>query len=175
VDIFGLKVTLKTLSPREEAEVQKAISAIREDDQELSTVEYLDVFRKETLARAIIKVGDSVLDSEYIETGEVLDNGVRVKVKKTEALVGILEGFSRPVINEAFNALGELAEEAEKQAESLKPQTENLSDKKKELESRIQEIEKVEAGQEVDESISNATKVVTDYSQAMQDMDSNEG
>ncbi len=175
VDIFGLKVTLKTLSPREEAEVQKAISAIREEDQELSTVEYLDVFRKETLARAIIKVGDSVLDSEYIETGEVLDNGVRVKVKKTEALVGILEGFSRPVINEAFNALGELAEEAEKQAESLKPQTENLSDKKKELESRIQEIEKVEAGQEVDESISNATKAVTDYSQAMQDMDSNEG
>tara|TARA_B100000424_G_scaffold235096_1_gene199281 strand:+ start:318 stop:911 length:594 start_codon:yes stop_codon:yes gene_type:complete len=175
VDIFGLKVTLKTLSPKEEAEVQKSISNIREDNEDLSTVEYLDVFRKETLARAIIKVGDSVLDSEYIETGEVLDNGVHVKVKKTDALIEILEGFSRPVINEAFNALGELAEEAEQQAESLKPQKENLSDKKKELESRIQEIEKVEAGKEVDDSISQSTKVVTDYSQAMQDMDNNEG
>lgn len=176
VDIFGVKITLKTLSPREEAEVQRAISQLRDDEDGsgLSTVEYLDVFRKETLARAIIKIGESSLDSEYIETGEVLGNGTPVKVKKTEALLEILESFSRPVITEAFNILGVLSEEAEKQAESLRPQNENLADKKKELQSRIEEIEKVEAGEEVDQVIANAPKAVTDYSQAIQDMDNNE-
>jgi hypothetical protein len=176
VDIFGVKITLKTLSPREEAEVQRAISLLRDDEDEtgLSTVEYLDVFRKETLARAIIKIGESSLDSDYIETGEVLENGTPVKVKKTEALLEILESFSRPVITEAFNVLGVISEEAEKQAESLRPQNENLADKKKELQSRIEEIEKVEAGEEVDQVITNAPKAVTDYSQAMQDMDNNE-
>lgn len=176
VDIFGVKITLKTLSPREEAEVQRAISLLRDDEDEtgLSTVEYLDVFRKETLARAIIKIGESSLDSDYIETGEVLENGTPVKVKKTEALLEILESFSRPVITEAFNILGVLSEEAEKQAESLRPQNENLADKKKELQSRIEEIEKVEAGEEVDQVITNAPKAVTDYSQAIQDMDNNE-
>lgn len=176
VDIFGVKITLKTLSPREEAEVQRAISQLREDEDGsgLSTVEYLDVFRKETLARAIIKIGESSLDSEYIETGETLENGTPVKVKKTEALLEILESFSRPVITEAFNILGVLSEEAEKQAESLRPQNENLADKKKELQSRIEEIEKVEAGEEVDQVITNAPKAVTDYSQAIQDMDNNE-
>jgi hypothetical protein len=176
VDIFGVKITLKTLSPREEAEVQRAISLLRDDEDEtgLSTVEYLDVFRKETLARAIIKIGESSLDSDYIETGEVLENGTPVKVKKTEALLEILESFSRPVITEAFNVLGVISEEAEKQTESLRPQNENLADKKKELQSRIEEIEKVEAGEEVDQVITNAPKAVTDYSQAMQDMDNNE-
>lgn len=176
MDIFGVKITLKTLSPREEAEVQRAISLLRDDEDEtgLSTVEYLDVFRKETLARAIIKIGESSLDSDYIETGEVLENGTPVKVKKTEALLEILESFSRPVITEAFNVLGVISEEAEKQAESLRPQNENLADKKKELQSRIEEIEKVEAGEEVDQVITNAPKAVTDYSQAMQDMDNNE-
>ena len=72
VEVFGLTMTLRTLTVKEDSEVQRILSEIREEE-EITTVEYLDSFRKETLSRAIVAVGDLQLEEDYVETGEVLD------------------------------------------------------------------------------------------------------
>ena len=46
VEVFGLSMTLRTLTVREDAEVQRILSDLREEE-DTTTVEYLDIFRKE--------------------------------------------------------------------------------------------------------------------------------
>ena len=129
VEVFGLSMTLRTLTVREDAEIQRTLSDLREEE-DTTTVEYLDIFRKETLARAIVKVGDQGLDEEYIETGEKLENGTPVKVRKVEAVSEILDTFSRVVLGELFTLLTDLTTEAEEEVKKLNPTTKNVEEEK---------------------------------------------
>lgn len=170
VDVFGLSVTLRTLTSREDSEIQKSLSLLREDE-DTTTMEYLDLFRNESLSRAIIKVGDMDLDSPYVETGETLEDGTPVKVKKIEAISEILGGFSRPVVNELFTHLTNLAEESEKAVEALKPTSKNIEEDKKVLEDRLADLATAEQVAKSDESVKGLTQKVGQYSQALEDMD----
>ena len=170
VEVFGLSMTLRTLTVREDAEIQRTLSDLREEE-DTTTVEYLDIFRKETLARAIVKVGDQTLDEEYIETGEKLENGTPVKVRKVEAVSEILDTFSRVVLGELFNLLTDLTTEAEEEVKKLKPATKNIEEEKQELQARIEELEVLESTNKSDKSVAELPTKVTQYSEALQDMD----
>ena len=170
VEVFGLSITLRTLTVKEDAEVQRTLSVLREEE-ETTTVEYLDSFRKETLSRGIIKVGDLNLEEEYVETGEVLDNGTPVKIKKIEALSDILDTFSRAVLGELFTLLTDLTTEAEEEVKKLSPTTKNVEEEVEELKSRITDLENFDNVISSDETVKDLPNKVGQYTEALQDMD----
>lgn len=55
VKIGDLSIVLRTLTPIEEADVQKHISADKTED-EITTLEFVDMFRMHSLARAIVEI-----------------------------------------------------------------------------------------------------------------------
>lgn len=170
VEVFGLSLTLRTLTAKEDAEIQKSLSILREDE-DTTTMEYLDLFRKETLSRAVTRVGDLDLELDYFETGDLLADGTPVKVKKIEAVSDILDDLSRAVVNELFTQLTELTSEAEDSVAKLTPQRKDLEEEKKVLEARIAEINQAQNIESSDEVAQGMTKKVSEYSDALQDMD----
>ena len=97
VTIGNISLVLKTLTPADEIEIQKVISAFRNDDT--LAVEFIDVFRKETLSRAIIEVnGKNLRNLTVIETEENLDNGVSIKITKQEAMMKMLDKLPKGIL-----------------------------------------------------------------------------
>ena len=170
VEAFGLSMTLRTLTVREDAEVQRILSDLREEE-DTTTVEYLDIFRKETLARSIVKVGDQDLDEEYVKTGDLLENGTPVKVRKVVAVSEILDTFSRVVLGEIFTLLTDLTTEAEEEVKKLNPTTKNVEEEKQELQARVEDLELLERSNKSDEAVKSLPKKVDQYASALQDMD----
>jgi hypothetical protein len=170
VEVFGLSMTLRTLTVREDAEVQRILSDLREEE-DTTTVEYLDIFRKETLARSIVKVGDQDLDEEYVKTGDLLENGTPVKVRKVVAVSEILDTFSRVVLGEIFTLLTDLTTEAEEEVKKLNPTTKNVEEEKQELQARVEDLELLERSNKSDEAFKSLPKKVDQYASALQDMD----
>lgn len=118
VTIGNISLVLKTLTPADEIEIQKVISAFRNDDT--LAVEFIDVFRKETLSRAIIEVnGKNLRNLTVIETEEKLDNGVSIKITKQEAMMKMLDKLPKGILAHLFNEMTALTEQSEKQVESL--------------------------------------------------------
>jgi hypothetical protein len=140
VDVAGVSVTIRNLTPLEESEVQKALPKMEGD--EATPLDFVDVFRRETLARSIVQVGDLDLRGlEYVETGETLPNGKPIKVSKTEALMRMISTWSRPVFTKLFEQYGLLLEEVEKNLDSsLIVSPTDLEEEKKNLEARVEEI-----------------------------------
>ena len=139
VDLSGIKVVIKHLTPKEELEVQKMLPELEGS----SAVEFADVFRRETLARCIVQVGDLDLrDMREIETGETLPNGKAVKVSKEEAVVQVMDSWSKFVLGKLFEQYGLLSEEIEKGLdESLKVNIEDTEVEKEQLKARIDNLE----------------------------------
>ena len=133
-------------------------------------MEYLDLFRKEALSRAIIRVGDFNLDRVHRDRRNLAD-GTPVKVKKIEAVSDILDDLSRSVANELFTQLTDLTSEAEDAVSKLVPQRKDLEEEKKVLEARIAEINQAQNMEDSDELAKGMTKKVSEYSEALQDMD----
>lgn len=143
IEVHGIKITLRTITPSEENEIQKSLPSLEEEGS--TPLEFVDSFRKEALSRSIIKVQDLDLRNlEYVETGEKLENGVPVKVKKEDAVMSMLEEWSRPLIAFVFQSFSELLEELEKDLEgTVQPNNKILEAEKEILESRVSEMEKV--------------------------------
>ena len=139
VDLSGIKVYIKHLTPKEELEVQKMLPELDNS----SAVEFADVFRRETLARCIVQVGDLDLRGlTEIETGETLPNGKAVKVSKEEAVVQVMDSWSKFVLGKLFEQYGLLSEEIEKGLdESLKINIEDTEVEKEQLKARIENLE----------------------------------
>jgi len=142
VDVAGVPVTLRNLTPLEEAEVQKSLPTIEGDGA--TPLEFVDTFRRETLARSIVQVGGLDLRNlDYVETGEVLGNGKPVKVSKTEAMVKMISSWSRPVFTKLFEQYGVLIEEVENKLDkSLAITPTDMEEEKKNLEARLAEVTK---------------------------------
>ena len=118
VTIGNISLVLKTLTPADEIEIQKTISNFRND--ETLAVEFIDVFRKETLSRAIVEInGKNLRDVKIIETDEKLDNGVSVKITKQEAVFKMLDKLPKGILSHLFSEMTALTEQSEKQVESL--------------------------------------------------------
>jgi hypothetical protein len=144
VDLSGIKVTLKYLNPKEELEVQKMLPNI--NDGETTAVEFADVFRRETLCRAVIQVADLDLRSVIeIETGESLANGTPVSISKGDAVLEIISTWARPLINKLFEQYGVLSEEIESEMDdSLKMNIESTELEKENLQGRIENLDRAD-------------------------------
>ena len=108
VDVAGIEVHLRLLSPEEELdcqqEAQALASSLEEETSELEdlsrtkAMRFLDSFRIGILSRSIVQIGDLDLrETPFVETGEVLPSGVAVKVTKTQAVRDMLSDFPRAV------------------------------------------------------------------------------
>jgi predicted GIY-YIG superfamily endonuclease len=118
VTIGNISLVLKTLTPADEIEIQKTISNFRND--ETLAVEFIDLFRKETLSRAIVEInGKNLRDVKIIETDEKLDNGVSVKITKQDAVFKMLDKLPKGILAHLFNEMTSLTEQSEKQVEGL--------------------------------------------------------
>ncbi len=116
--IGKIDIVLKTITPADEIEIQKVISSYRNDDT--LAIEFIDVFRKETLSRAIVEInGKDLRFVSIIETGEKLDNGVSIKIPKNEAILKMLDKLPRNILSHLFNELTALTEQSEKQIEQF--------------------------------------------------------
>ena len=120
-DVEGLHVVIIPLVPDQEVEVQRwAASAVEGDDDNASGILYLDRFKTGCLSHSLVQIGDQNLRGlDYIETGEVLPNGVAVKVAKHLALRDVLKTFARPLLDAIFRKFGEMMERQEIEVSQL--------------------------------------------------------
>lgn len=121
-DILDMKITLRALEPREELEVQRyARTAFGDgtDPDQMATLEFADRFKLGSLAYSVIQIDDLDLHGvEHLETGEVLKNGVAVKINKVDALMDLMRPWQRPVKTTLFQKFAELMSRSEDEAEA---------------------------------------------------------
>lgn len=120
-DVEGTSVTVRPLLPREEVAAQQyavAVLAATQEEEGLADTDalsrtaalrYFDQFRTEIIAYALVEIGGVSLRIDEIETGEVLEGGVKVKVPKHVALRKIIsESWSRGMITITWSKYGDL-------------------------------------------------------------------
>lgn len=131
-EVADMRVTVRPLLPLEEVAVQRYAASVLtdiqsreglgDDDQmgRAAALDYFDRFRIEIIAYSIVQVDSLDLRNvKTIATGEVLDNGVAVQVKRTMAMREIVEGWSRAMITVCFSRYGELIQKIADQAEKV--------------------------------------------------------
>lgn len=120
--VWNTTITMRTLMPEEEHEVQQyAAQAWTEDNDNDSgeALRFVDLFRRDTIARAIIQVGDQDLRGiEYVETGEVLNNGKPVKEPTHKVLRDLVGRWGGPIRTAVFKKYTELVKKAEARSEA---------------------------------------------------------
>jgi hypothetical protein len=116
-EVNGLQITVRSLTPEEEIATQRyAKGALVEGDanDNISTMDYLDRFRSACLGYAIVQIGDvDFRDVLTVETGEKLSSGVTVKIKKYEAIIKVVETWSRPMAVAVFQRFTSLMDKIE--------------------------------------------------------------
>jgi hypothetical protein len=121
VDAGGTSVTLRVLLPEEENNVQRWASEVMPEENRKTTVDamdYLERFKVGILSYAIIGVsGQDLHDVDFVETGETLPNGAKVKVSRNVALRGVLFKWSGALRTRLFNKYAELLKHMETRAE----------------------------------------------------------
>ena len=171
VDLFNMKITLSTLTPSQESSVQRAVADSQEDTDALA-LEFVDKFRTETLSRCIVQINDFDLRTPYVATGEILDNGVEVKISKEEAVLDIVSSWSRTVVSQIFNSYALLVEEVEKEIDAkFDLKSLDVKDEKENLQSRLNHLENTEAVEEVSEIPKKDTNTTQSaFTDALKDM-----
>ena len=121
-DVGSTTITMRTLLPEEEQEVQRYASEVWSEDDGQSNTEalsYVSRFRVDTIARALVSVGDQDLtDVEYIHTGEVLANGKAVKEPRHQAVRKLVLKWGGPIRMAVFKKYAELLKKVEARGES---------------------------------------------------------
>lgn len=121
-DVAGTSVTVRLLLPDEEVSVQREASKVLEDvpdGDHFGVLQYMDAFKVGILSRAIIQVDTIDLRSvDYVETGEVLENGKAVKEPKALAMRGMVDSWTRPPRDILFRKYVELMVRIEIKAEA---------------------------------------------------------
>ena len=160
IEIGGVSVTLRSLTPVEENDVQKMLPDI--SDGAYAAVEFADTFRKETLSRAIVQIGAMDLrDVSSVSTGQKLPSGVEQKISKEEAILKIISKWSRPVLSKVFEEFTFLNEEIEAEMDdSLKLNTEDTDAISQNLKERSEKIKQADTLASVSETSSDEPKEV---------------
>jgi len=122
-EVNGTRISLRALTPDEEIAVQRySRSSLAEGDltDQTTALEYLDKFRNGSLGYSIVQIGNlDFRNVETIETGEKLANGTAIKVKRHEAIQGLVGNWSRNMTVAVFKKFGELMNQVEKEVEGL--------------------------------------------------------
>lgn len=119
--VGGTSVTLRVLTQEEEIEVQGYAGEVLQAGEESTNqvaMEYIVRFKVGVLSYALIQVGpNNFRGLDYVETGDVLESGVKVKIPKHQALRKLLRKWSATLIHGIFRRYAELAAEAEIRAD----------------------------------------------------------
>ena len=160
VTLKGISVTLKHLTPKEEIEVQRLLPDITENAS--FAMEFADVFRRETIARSIIQINSLDLKGiETVDTEEKLPSGLTRKIPRSEAVLKVIEGWSRPVISKLFEEYTILSEDIEENLdESLKLKTEDTEATSENLKKRSEDILRAQTLESVAEKSPNEPNVL---------------
>jgi len=149
--VGSTNLTVRTLSPEEEHEVQKYASQAWSESAEGEESEgnegnevlaYVDRFRIDTISRALVAIDAVDLrDVQYIETGEELPNGKPVKLPKHLALRGAVQKWGGPMRIAVFKKYAEVVRKAENQAEdAVEFEPSDLEAEIERLESRLKDL-----------------------------------
>lgn len=146
-ELGGLPITIRTLLPHEEVEVQRsaatAMSETEEEDRTQATLlEYLNSVKIGTLSYAIIALGPHDFRGvEGIETGDVLPNGIPVKIPIYQAVRELVQQWSQAMIAAMFKKVGDLVTEVElRVGEAIQFDSPNLEFEIKRLEAKLGEL-----------------------------------
>lgn len=144
-EVTGISITIRTLSPEEEIAVQRhARGALTEGDanDQINAMDYLDRFRSACLGYAIVQIGKvDFRGMNTVETGDVLPNGVAVKVKKHEAIMQVIEAWSRPMTTAIFGRYTSLMERIESTVDkNMKYDDDHIEAEISRLEERLVEL-----------------------------------
>lgn len=169
IEIGGVSLTLRTLLPPEELEIQtmsrENLGSEGDDNEpdQASVMAFIDEFRKRTLAYSIVAIGDLNLRKEaFIFTGDLLEDGTKVKIPKEEAVLNLLGSFSRAMLAAIFDQYTQLTEQADKETEQalgLEP-----TDDKAEIErltERLEELKNTQQENYADASVASSVKLAS--------------
>lgn len=134
VEVEGVRIYMRPLLPTEEVAVQRYAASVldkvqsdeglTEDDQmsRAAALDYFDRFRMEVISYSVVAIGDlSLRGVEYIENGETLQDGTKVRIPRPLAMRKMVEQWSRSMVTVCFSKYGDMirkvAEEAEKMVE----------------------------------------------------------
>ena len=156
-EVGGLSVTLRTLTPEEEIATQRyARGALTEGDSndQINALDYLDRFRVYCLGNSIVQIGDvDFRGVTTIETGEKLQNGVAVKIKKHEALIKVTESWSRSMVTTLFQRFTSLMEKVESGIEkTLKYDDDHIDAEISRLEEKLADLKTTKSKRDVAKS-----------------------
>lgn len=123
-EVNGIAITLRSLTPEEEIEVQRyARDSISETVESMDITDqwrYLDHFRAAALGYSIVQVGDLDLRNEkFVETGETLKDGTPIKIERYEAMRQMVHGWSRDMSQAVFQKWSELLYKAGQEVDNL--------------------------------------------------------
>lgn len=117
VEVDGVRVVLRTLTPDEDVAVQRYARGTDVDENDNITL--IERFKRATIAHSVVEVGGLDLRGvKSVATGEVLPDGVPVRVPKHEAILRITSGWSRHATTVVFQEYAELVKRAEDDANS---------------------------------------------------------
>lgn len=143
--IEGTTVTMRTLYPEEEVEVQRYASAAYDDatDDNAAFIVYSDRFRVAILSYAIIQLGALNLRGvDTIASGETLPNGRPIVTPKDQALRTLLLKWDRVLRLRMFHRHFEIVDRAERRAEqAIQLDPSDLDTEIERLKSRIVDLE----------------------------------
>jgi len=153
VEFDGVRVVLRALLPEEDVEVQKYARGDAEGGTE--NLLLIERYKRATIAYAVVQVGGLNLRGvTTIPTGEVLENGVPVKVPKVVAVRRIVETWSRQATSLVFQRYAELIRRIEDEANSkVQFDKSNVDAEIERLESRLVELRRVKAGEQLPKGI----------------------
>lgn len=149
-EVGGLSITIRTLTPEEEIATQRyARGALTDGDSndQINALDYLDRFRAACLGYAIVQIGDvDFRGVSTVETGEKLPNGVAVKVKKHEAIMRVMDAWSRTMVTTLFQRFTALMEKVEAGVEkTLKYDNDHIDAEIARLEEKLTELKGTKA------------------------------
>jgi len=146
VEVDGVRVWMQSLTPEQDVAVQRFA---RGDGniEEMDNITLIERFKRATLGHAIVQVNDLNLRGvTSIPTGEVLDNGVQVKIPKHDAVRRITEGWSRHATTILFQQYAELVKRVEDDANArVRFDGAKVDAEIERLESRLTDLRRMQA------------------------------
>lgn len=144
----GVAITLRQLTPTEETAVQRVAqatlpeSAVEEGTDRATFGAYLDAFKVETSARAIIAINGIRLDQvDEFPTGKKTPEGNPIMVSRVRHVRDILAKWPRPWIGAVFTKYGELLTQVEQQvSKNIEFEPADLDSEIEQLEARLEEL-----------------------------------
>jgi len=162
VEVDGVRVWMRSLTPEQDVEVQRYARGDGNVD-EMDNITLIERFKRATLGFAIVQVNDLDLRGvTAIPTGEVLDNGVQVKIPKPDAVRRITEGWSRHATTILFQQYAELVKRVEDDANArVRFDGAKVDAEIERLESRLTDLRRMQAASTVVGSAALVESVLT--------------